>query len=167
MIVSLPRQHVAHFSNRCVFCRKPDPNSHASVWSFSIHWLNALAGRPLFVCQPPACSSCAWLHHVRVAVDWLVAIAIVVAADKLLWPLVNGHVGHTFRKWFLLIAGLGLFLAYRLIREFVWPDGFSVSLKTDRVNYEFDCDEDATDFALWNGDAEWLKLDEIPVKTHG
>ncbi len=157
--INLPRSHVADFPNRCVICNARSPASHVRVMTGSIGWWTWLFwwfGKP-FVAKAPACTLCGWkLHGIRL-LSLLVTIGIVVVILWLIWPHLEDAIPRELRKWVFLVLALTC-LAPQLVFEVYFARPFDVTAYADSVDYEFASHDYATDFAMLNGDAEWVKV---------
>ena len=63
------------------------------------------------------------------------------------------------------MAGLALLaVSPQIIYELFYPKPFDVTAKSDSVDYEFTNEEVATDFAMFNLDAAWIKVNDKQIR---
>jgi hypothetical protein len=157
--INLPRSHVATFPNRCVVCGCAGPGSRVRLITGSIGWWSWLFswwGKP-FIVKAPACSRCAWKLHVLRLLSLAVTIAIIVAVLWLVWPSIKGSVPPGLRKWAMMALTLVCLLP-QIIFEVFFARPFDVTAFSDSVDYEFTSIDYAIEFATFNHDAEWVKV---------
>jgi hypothetical protein len=158
--VHLPKDHDAHFPDRCTICGAGSPDStlplktdRSGWWAFG--WL-AWFSRESFAVDVPACRNCAqWLRLQRFF-DALLLIVVAGGAVWLAWP----HIHH-LRRTGLKLAMCGVaavavipFLLWRAFHPY--PIGLSATAKS--LVYEFRDKESAREFAALNQDARSVEI---------
>jgi hypothetical protein len=158
--VNLPKTHRAEFPDRCVVCGRDDPDSHVRLVTGSIGWWSWLLwwfSTP-FMVKAPACDTCGWKLQGLRLLSLLVTVAISVAVIWFGWPLVKDSVPQGLQKWALM--GLAVIcLLPQIIFEVFYAPPFDITAFSASVDYEFTSPNYATEFALLNRDAEWVKID--------
>lgn len=163
--INLPRTHKAKFPDRCVVCGTPGPDSNVTLITGSIGWWTWLLwwfGSPCIV-RAPACNHCSWRLHAGRFLSLVVTIVIVIASIWLIWPHFADAVPRAMKKWAMM--GLAIVcLLPQIIYEVVYPKPFDITAFSNSVDYEFADEEFAFEFAALNNDAEWVKVEGVPVK---
>ncbi len=164
--INLPRSHQAVFLPQCVVCNCAEPDSSVRLVAGTIGWwiwLTWFWGWPIVV-KAPACHGCAWALYGRKVFSILITLLTVSAAIWLVWPFFGHHVPPAFRK--IAMMGLGVAsLVPQVIFEIYFAAPFSVTAKTDNVDYEFTSMEYAVEFAFANRDAAWVKINDRSYKS--
>jgi hypothetical protein len=162
--VSLPRSHPARFPDRCVVCDCPAPDSHVRIVTGSIGWWTWLLWSfgKAFAVKAPACSRCAWrLHIVRFA-SLLATIAAAAAALWFIWPHFKDSIPRHLQKWAMMALAVVCILPQIIFEVFVAAP-FDLTADADSVDYEFTSESYATEFAMLNQDAAWVKVNGAPI----
>jgi hypothetical protein len=140
-------------------CGSGSPKSHVRLITGTLGWWTWLLwwwGKP-FVAKAPACKRCAWkLHGLRI-ISLAATIAIVVAALSLIWPNVKDAVPRGLRRWAMMGIGVVCILP-QVIFEVYFAKPFNITAFADSVDYEFTSKDYAVEFAMWNIDAAWVKV---------
>jgi hypothetical protein len=158
--INLPRSHVATFPDRCVVCGGAGPGSHVRLITGSIGWWTWLFwwwGKP-FIVKAPACTGCAWKLHGLRMLSLVVTVAIIAAALWLVWPNIKDGIPRGLQRWAMLALAL-LCLLPQIIFEVFYARPFDITAFSDSVDYEFTSIDYAIEFATYNHDAEWVKID--------
>lgn len=158
--VNLPKSHRPHFPNRCVVCGAGGPGATVRLITGSIGWwtwLFWMFGKP-FTVKAPACPSCSRRLHLGRFASLLVTIALGCAALWLIWPHLSASVPSSVKRWAMMGLAL-LCIAPQLVFEAFFPKPFDITAYSDSVDYEFTDEDLAVDFAAFNHEAEWVKID--------
>lgn len=160
--VNVPRAHAARFPNRCVACGAPDPDSHIRIVTGTLGWWTWVAwwwGMP-FKAKAPACAGCSWRQLFLRLLSLVVTIATVVVAFWWIWPLFKEAVPAGLRRWAMM--GLAIVcLLPQILFEVFFARPFDVTAYSESVDYEFTSSDYAIEFALWNADAAWVKVNGV------
>jgi hypothetical protein len=115
-----------------------------------------------FVVKAPACIRCAWkLHGLRLA-SLLATISIAAAALFFIWPHLKDSIPRPLRMWAMMVLVVICILP-QIVLEVFFAAPFDVTAYAGSVDYEFTSQGYASEFALLNQDAAWVKINGDPV----
>lgn len=162
--VNLPRKHKAKFPDRCVVCGHPAPEATATLITGTLGWWTWTLWCFGSACtvRAPACNHCGWRLHAGRFLSLAITIAIAAAAIWFIWPLFADAVPRSLRKFAMMGLALVCILP-QIIYEVAYPKPFDITAYSDSVDYEFADEEYAIEFAALNHDADWVKIEGVPV----
>lgn len=147
-------------------CGSQAPASTVTLITGSIGWWTWLLwcfGSACIV-RAPACNHCSWRLHAGRFASLAFTVGVAIMAIWLIWPLVGDAVPRSLRRWAMMGLAVACILP-QAIYEVVYPKPFDITAYSDSVDYEFADQELAVEFAALNHDAEWVKIDGVPVNS--
>ena len=157
--VSLPREHVARYPERCVRCGMDNEGNYLRIWTHTLGWWTYLfwAFGKGFTTSPPVCRDCVWRVRLQRNGGFILIIINAVAVMFFIWPRLNEIVIAELRKW----VAMGLILLCStpyFLWEVIFPPPIDITAYKDSVDYEFADARYAEDFADLNNDADWIEI---------
>ena len=151
--VSLPKEHVAIFPDRCVACGAQSPGSHVTVWTNAVGlWvivsLLALLFAKVVKRRIPACRSCGWKLRFRRLFSFFLFIALIGCSFMFMGDIL-GNMNRQLQK-VIMVGAAAVFIIPWAIWNIYYPGAVCLTLEKEVLVYEFRSEEYAEDFAEMN-----------------